>query len=603
MIKTLGVCLIMMVAFCGQAQNIVQYVVSFPNAVHHEAEIEINLNNTTPGQPLTLVMSKSSPGRYAFHQFGKNVYNVRVSSDNNEAQLAERIEPDKWQIIPSGQSTTITYTLFANHADGTYSDIDEDHAHFNMPATFAWIKELRKMPIDIIFNLPEKKNWKIATQLKQTSQNNRFSAPHLYYFLDSPTKLGDLDIREWELNDANIRMAVLQDGSDDEVTKFFEMTKKIVAEQEAIFGELPEFDFNEYTFLCDYRKQTDGDGMEHRNSTICSSSNPLAGNQIHLIGTISHEFFHAWNVERIRPKSLEPFDFENVNMSGELWFAEGFTNYYGKLAQLRSGVRDEDIFFKSIGSALNYVSNAPGTKLYSAIEMSKHAPFVDAAKAVDPTNFSNMFTSYYSYGEVIALALDLTLRSSFKDITLDDYMREVWLVHGKTEKSYTNDDLQKILGKVTGDQEFADSFFENFIRSPKLADYNHLLSHAGYTIPQNETAMVGYANLKSIDRTLLVDHQPKISSPLYTANLTKGDRIISVNGRTFKSKKKWLKFKETLKPNDVLDIAFKRNGEMRSTKMVLQKSTRITIEKLNEVSDSQELFKKEWLSSKIKTKD
>ena len=104
-----------------------------------------------------------------------------------------------------------------------------------------------------------------------------------------------------------------------------EWVKQIVNEQASIYGEFPEFDFNRYTFLLSYNPWIFGDGMEHRNSTVCSSKRNLADNAHRLIGTISHEFFHAWNVERIRPKTLEPFNFDKANMSDALWFAEGFT--------------------------------------------------------------------------------------------------------------------------------------------------------------------------------------------------------------------------------------------------------------------------------------
>ena len=583
-----------------QAQNIVHYKMSFPNAVHHEAEIEIHLESTTPGKPLTLVMSKSSPGRYAYHQFGKNVYNVRVSGDGGAMRLAERIEPDSWKIVPKGKTVKIQYTLFANHADGTYSDIDEDHAHLNMPATFAWIKELQKAPIDIEFIIPDRKQWKIATQLKETTQANRFSAPNLYYFLDSPTKLGNLDIREWTYKDANIRMAVLHDGPEEAVTKLFDMTKKIVQEQTAVYGELPNFDFGEYTFLCDYRNQTSGDAMEHRNSTVCTSSHHLHNNQHRHIGSISHEFFHIWNVERMRPKSLEPFNFEDINMSGELWFAEGFTNYYDELTLVRSGIITEKEYFKNVSGTLNYVANAPGTKLYSAVEMSKHAPFVDAATSVDPANFANMFTSYYSYGEVIGLALDLTLRSSFNDVDLDDYMRDLWIRFGRTEKPFTNDDLEDQLALTTEDEKFAKDFFDRYIYSPNLADYNHLLSHAGYHIPKNNDVMLGFFPLRFKQKSIELHYTPRMGSPVYRAGMHKGDKIVMINGKPLKSKKKWNELKSSLNPGDVVQITYLRNGKTKTASTELQANNKINIKKLSNLTDSQLEFKRKWLSTKVK---
>ena len=177
-----------------------------------------------------------------------------------------------------------------------------------------------------------------------------------------------------------------------------------------VFGELPNFDFESYTFLACYAPHVDGDGMEHRNSTILTSVRPLSeGGQEGNIGTVAHEFFHAWNVERIRPASLEPFDFEDSNISGELWFAEGFTSYYTNLTLCRTGIISEEDYANRLASVLSYVVNSPGRKLAGPVGMSQQAPFVDAATSVDEVNRENTFISYYSYGNVLGLALDLLL--------------------------------------------------------------------------------------------------------------------------------------------------------------------------------------------------
>ena len=177
-----------------------------------------------------------------------------------------------------------------------------------------------------------------------------------------------------------------------------------------------------------------------------------------LLGTASHEFFHSWNVERIRPKTLEPFSFEDANISGELWLAEGFTNYYGRLTMLRAGLREDTEGVGAWAGVINGVTNSPGTKFRSAVEMSRLAPFVDAAVSIDSTYWQNTFYSYYTFGEAIALGLDLTLRDrSDSKITLDDYMRAMWTTHGKpggpapglVAKPYTLADARARLAEVS----------------------------------------------------------------------------------------------------------------------------------------------------------
>ena len=134
------------------------------------------------------------------------------------------------------------------------------------------------------------------------------------------------------------------------------------------------------------------------------------GQRERLLGSVAHEFFHAWNAERIRPRSLEPFDFTDANILGDLWLAEGFTNYYGKLVTIRAGLRSLSGMLQELGTTLDTGIASPGRQLNSAVEIGRLAPFTDAGTAIDRTNFDNTYISYYTWGEAIALGLDLTLR-------------------------------------------------------------------------------------------------------------------------------------------------------------------------------------------------
>ena len=229
------------------------------------------------------------------------------------------------------------------------------------------------------------------------------------------------------------RLVVHHAGTDAELDAFALDVQKIVREARHVFGEYPAYEGNTYTFLADYLPWANGDGMEHRNSTILTSTTSIRStNRIGLLDTISHEFIHGWNIERIRPRSLEPFNFEDANMSGELWLGEGFTSYYGPLVLLRAGLTQVDDFAAEMSDVVNAVANSPGRRMRSAEDMSRLAPFVDAAVSVDRTSFDNTYISYYTWGAAIALGLDLTLRDrSNGKTTLDDFMRALWQKHGK----------------------------------------------------------------------------------------------------------------------------------------------------------------------------
>lgn len=409
----------------------ISYEISFENAVHHEADIKASFSNIKE-DTLSVRMSRTSPGRYALHEFAKNVYGFSATDSKGNKLRVIRPNNHEWQILGHDGTINISYTLFANRGDGTYAQIDETHAHLNIPATFIYAPSLSEIPLEVKFNVREDLNWNVATQLPVVS-GNTYSAPNLQYFMDSPTEISDFSLREFKVGLQNVRLALHHNGSEQEVDTYFEKVKKVVLAEREIFGELPKFDYGTYTFLACYVPNASGDGMEHRNSTVLTSARSLAkGGMERNIGTVSHEFFHAWNVERIRPQSLEPFNFEEANMSGELWFAEGFTSYYTNLILCRAGLITPKAYVEGLAGGFNYVWNSNGRQFFNPIEMSYQAPFVDAATSVDPVNRDNTFISYYSYGSVLGLALDLSLRK--ENLNLDDYLKMVWLQYGKMKR-------------------------------------------------------------------------------------------------------------------------------------------------------------------------
>ncbi|MUH36537.1 M61 family peptidase [Zobellia amurskyensis] len=547
------------------------YEIAFENAVHHEAVIKGSFPKLKT-DTVSFRMSRTSPGRYALHEFAKNIYNFKATDSKGKTLEVLRPDPYQWQVIGHDGSITINYTLFANRGDGTYSQVDETHAHLNIPATFMYAPELSERKIKVDFKVRNDLGWKVATQLPLVS-GTTYSATNLYYFMDSPTEISNHSIREFEVEDngkeQKIRFVLHHNGTDEELDAYFENVKKTVLAQKDVYGEFSNFDYGTYTFLACYIPNASGDGMEHRNSTILTSTRSLAeGGMEGNIGTVSHEFFHAWNVERIRPKSLEPFNFEEANMSGALWFAEGFTSYYTNLILCRAGVISPEKYVEGISGTFNYVWNSPARQFFNPIEMSYQAPFVDAATTVDPVNRENTFISYYSYGSILGLALDLSLRK--EKLNLDDYMKLVWKKHGKTEKPYTVENLQQSLAEYAGN-DFAQGFFGNYIYKSEMPDYSSLLNSVGVTLKQNsEEPYFGAAVSLNGDGHGEIKSNPKMDAPAYIAGLDKGDIITDINGSGFPDGQQFSTYIEKLKVGDTLKITFNRFGAVKKTTVILK---------------------------------
>ncbi len=577
-----------------EAQVSTSYSISFDNAVHHETVINAVFTNLKSDE-VEFRMSRTSPGRYALHEFIKNVYAVKVTDGKGIILESTRPDPYSWKVKGHNGTIIVNYILFANRGGGTYAQIDETHAHLNIPATFIYAPSLSDDEIEITFNVREDLNWKVATQLKHV-EGNTYYAKDLQYFMDSPTEISNHSVRSFDVDGQTINFVLHHNGTEAELDEYFEKVKKVVRQQEAVFGELPDYDYNAYYFLACYIPNASGDGMEHRNSTILTTTRSLAeGGMDRNIGTVSHEFFHCWNVERIRPQSLEPFDFEEANMSGELWFAEGFTSYYTALMMCRAGLLSQEDYVKGLAGTFNYVWNSPGRKFFTPIEMSYQAPFVDAARSVDPVNRDNTFISYYSYGSVLGLALDLSLRE--QKLNLDDYMKLVWINFGKNEKPYTVQDLHNTLNEFAG-QEFGDHFFNNYIYKSDMPAMERLFSNVGVSLTQDKSkvsfgASVGDGKIYGNTR---------MGSSAYNAGLENGDQIIKVGNFTLNKDLDFNTILNKFKPNDDVSIVYKRLGNNRETTVTLQESASYTIALFEasdlELDDKEKATREAWLNPK-----
>jgi predicted metalloprotease with PDZ domain len=596
------------------AQSQIEYEISFPNAAHHEAEIVVTINNAPANKPLEMRMSRSSPGRYATHEFARNVYNVRATDANGAPLVITRPNAHQWNVAGARGKVRVSYTLFADSATGTYSGIDNTMAHLNLPATFLFVRGMDAAPIQVRFRRPDP-NWKIATQLVPTADAEVFTAPHLQYFLDSPTMLGALRFREWPIQSNGktytIRLAINDACEDKDVDDFTEMVKKIVAEQIAIFGEAPDFDFGTYTFLANYVPQVGGDGMEHRNSTSLTSSRSIKGNPRVNLGTVSHEFFHAWNIERLRPRTLEPFNFEDANVSDGLWLGEGFTQYYGNLAMKRAGFGGDDAGFgRGLGFTLNAVINTPGRRLHGAVDMSQRAVFEDGGVFAAATNSQNLFLSYYTFGSAVALGLDLTLRTKFPGKTLDDYMRELWQSYGKHRKNYAPArpyslaDLQTSLAKLTGDAAFAKDFFARYIAGREVVDYESLLAKAGFQMRKVRPGKIWLdAVVREQSGALVVAAPTNWLGAMYKAGLDRGDKIRSLDGQALKTMADLQTVLERHKPGDTVAIEFEQRGVQKSAQVTFLEDPQLEVvafETINqELTAEMKKLRAQWLGSRI----
>jgi predicted metalloprotease with PDZ domain len=587
----------------------IKYRLAFPEPQHRWMQVEASFSELGSGT-LELRMSRSSPGRYSLHDFAKNVYDVHAFAADGRELETTRPDPYGWNVAGHGGSVTVKYKVFGDRVDGTYLAVDSTHAHINMPSAIMWAHGLDDRPAIVLFEQPAGMRWQVATQLHPGLSPLEFTAPNLQYLMDSPSEFGPVTIRQFTTGGRTFRFSLHHTGTAAELDGFVKDVEKIVRQEGAIYGEYPEYEPGHYTFLADYLPYANGDGMEHRNSTVMTAAGSIAASRDELLDTVAHEFFHCWNVERIRPKGLEPFDFDRANLSGELWLAEGFTQYYGPLALQRAGLDDLASTARTLAGLIESVS-APGHLMRTAEEMSRMAPFIDGGRTVDRTNWSTTVISYYPFGGAIALALDLTLRDrSDGRLSLDDFMRGMWTTYGKpggsregyVDHPYTITDAEATLAAVSGDKPFARDFFARYIQGHDVADYARLLGRAGFAMRKRSpgTAWLGDLRLESRNGWRVAGLVPP-TWPIYATGLDEDDELQKIDGQRVSSSGDIAAAMQRHRPGHRIPIVFvDRTGAAKTANVTLGEDPRMDVVPVEAgaLTASQKAFRDSWLGAK-----
>ena len=608
-------------AATASADPAVEYRLSFPEPQHRWMQVEVVFPEV-PAGALQVRMSRTSPGRYALHEFSKNVYDVVVTDGAGRALTASRPNLHQWDIAGHDGTVRVRYRIFGDRIDGTYLGVDATHAHINMPAALMWARGLDRRPARVTFERPAGTAWTVATQLFPTEISHIFTAPNLQYLLDSPAEFGPGMLETFAAPMAagdskpapTIRVAVHHTGRPADLAPFVEGVRRIVEQARRVFGEYPAFENNTYTFLADYLPWANGDGMEHRNSTVLTSRATLADSRIDLLGTVSHEFIHAWNVERIRPRSLEPFNFEDANVSGELWLAEGVTSYYDDLLMARAGLIELPALLNDLTAVVSEVTLSPATQFRSAEDMSRMAPFVDAASWIDRTNWPNTFISYYVYGAALGFGLDFSIREKTGNrASLDDVMRALWKAHGKAggreigyvDVPYTADDVRGRIAEVTGDAAFAADLMRRFVQGHEVMDYKRLLTHAGLVLRSRFPGRASLGLLQTDQQSTggaRVSGPTRIGSAAYRAGIDTDDLIKAIDGQTIGTAEQLDAALKKFKPGDRVSVAFVRRGQQVKADVALDEDPRIDIVTLEStggrLTDAQRAFRASWLAGR-----
>jgi predicted metalloprotease with PDZ domain len=588
--------------------------VSRPVSHLFEVTMEVELPENAAPKFLDFQIPKWSPGRYAVFDFAKNVQQFEalggICPRGAQCKMAPfpvtRVDDQTWRVTTLNSSQlTIRYKVFGNDLSGTFSQLDSRHANFNGGSIFMYVVNHKQDPVNLSITAPP--GWKIFNGRMDGLDQSEWQFPNWDVLIDTSTEIApDFTLDEFKVDGKLYRVMVHSFG--DEGGKRAALVRdieKIVRAETAMWGE-PEFD--SYTFLIHFAADDhSGDGMEHLMSTQIIEPGALSETGVYsdALDTVAHEFFHVWNVKRLRPIELGPWDFTRPANTGELWIAEGFTNYYGHLMMRRAGIWDDTRFFRRENQTVTGIENAPGSHLMSAVQSSLQAPFLDGAPHAQRTNLANISISYYPKGELIALVLDLLIRGKTDArVSLDDVMRRMYdefylkspnATYYLRGRGYTSEDLQRIASEVSGLD--LTEFFRRYVYGVEVLPYDEALAAVGMHLVREQAREPFNAGISvNWENETLTIGSVRNDSPAEDAGLQEGDEIVSL-GRKNVSRENWLVALARYKQGDRVPITVKRDRHTIQTAIVLREPERFEykIEECKDATPRQKSLRAAWL--------
>ena len=421
----------------------ISYTVSMSKPWTHLLEVEMRLSSAAMPAQAELKLPVWTPGSYLIREYARHVEGFSAANGaGGNALNWRKINKNTWQIDTNGASEIVAkYNVYANELTVRTNELNDEHAFFNNAALLMFPKD--NLNASSTVKVVPFGNWKIATGLpKVVGQTNVFRAENYDVLYDSPFEVSDFKEVSFTAQGKPHRWVVTGGGNYD-LPKIAADSAKIVEQAYKIFGELP---YNDYLFILNTRG---GGGLEHLNSTALQFGRlNFKSRYKDFLTLVAHEYFHVWNVKRIRPDALGPFDYENENYTRLLWVAEGGTAYYEGVLVQRAGLMTAEDFLAGKATQIQALQNRPG-RFETSLEESSFDAWIKFYRPDE--NAVNNQISYYDKGEVVNFLLDLEIRKASNGAkSLDDVMRFLYTDFYKKNKNYTPADFQKATEAAAG---------------------------------------------------------------------------------------------------------------------------------------------------------
>ncbi len=572
---------------------VVHYSLGMSEPWTHLFEVEIIFGNLPVGDStLDLSLPVWRSGRYVLFDFAGGVEQFEAFSPKERPLSWDKIDKSTWRIETKGSEVAVRYRVYANEFSSRTRGLNDNHGYVNGSAVFMYSEKYRKTGVTL--QVTPYKGWKVTTGLERISDTTfTYHAPGYDDLIDCPLEIGTHTDIQFDVEN---KMHVLSLAGDPhwDTTTVIDGLRRIVQACKKFWGDLP---YDRYSFLIHVTPNASG-ATEHMNSTTIDIRPFGFGEPEGYAGFFStaiHEFFHTWNVKRLRPKGMDPYDWQRENYYKELWIAEGGTSYYGGILSVRAGLKTPAEYITSVSKAVKEDRERPGNLQQSLVECSFDA-WTKFWK--DNEQSFNSESNYYGKGADVCLLLDLEIRNQTKNKrSLDDVFRDMYKRFPVGSGGYTMSDFQRS-AEVQGGESLG-TFFDNYVRGVHPLPWEEVLLHAGLALSPDDpterpslgiTASEG-GNIPKITRVVK-------GSCAYDAGLNVGDELVALNGSKIRAIDMDKRIKE-MKAGDTITVTVFREGILRTFSFSLRNAPtyEYEVQKVKKPSALQKSIYESWLAT------
>ncbi|KIO77711.1 peptidase M61 [Pedobacter lusitanus] len=566
----LGLLIFLAPALAAQAQTAVNYEVSFKEPQAHYADVKMHVDGLKK-EYIDVKMPVWAPGSYLIREFSRNVEGFTATSGKKTLKT-EKLKKNTWRVYTgSSNSVDINYSVYAFEVSVRTSFIDASHAFLSPTGIFMYPDNQLALPSTVKV-IPFEGWYKVSTGLEPVAGRQfTYTAKNYDILFDSPIEVGNQDVFEFTAAGVKHEVAMYGGGNYNAERLKTDMAK-VIEQATAIYGENPN---KHYTFIV-HNFQRGGGGLEHLNSTVLGASRDAYATEKGykgFLGLVAHEYHHLWNVKRLRPVALGPFDYENENYTTDLWIAEGFTAYYENKLMLRAGLISKEEFIETLTKSMSDVINTRGGYVQSAA-MSSFDAWIKYYRPDE--NSKNSSISYYSKGEIVGMLMDLEIAHATQGkSSLDQVMKAMYEQCKIKGRGYTDAEFKTMVEKISG-ISFT-GFWAKYVNGTEPVEYEKYLGYAGIKVKDEgqKEAYLGIAT-KVTEGHLLISAVSR-NSAAWVDGLNVDDELIGVEGAYAQPAVEKMPVMQQKKIGDAVRFQIRRDGLDKEISVKLKASPNVEL--------------------------